>query len=154
MDVEDDGLEVDKDKIYSIGYQGRSWGEFVEILEKNEIHYLIDVRSVPHSRRKEFDKKKLKEGLDEHGIIYTNLKKLGGKGIEDYEGYMETQIWKKGYEKLKTLAREERTAMMCLEKDPRECHRRYIIETLREDGWEVVNIGKGKSWKDTGLDDF
>ncbi|MFO7992101.1 MAG: DUF488 domain-containing protein [Thermoplasmata archaeon] len=141
-------------KIYTIGYQGRTFDEFVDmLLEKNVVH-LVDVRSSPTSRREEFRKEELKKRLFRKSILYVHMPELGGLIEGDYREYMKEEAWKNQFRELEELAEEGVTAIMCLEKDPMRCHRRFIAERLAERGWEVIHIGKGASWKEKSLDDF
>ncbi|MGM0405356.1 MAG: DUF488 family protein [Thermoplasmatota archaeon] len=141
-------------KIYTIGYQGRTIAEFLKLLKKYEIDHLVDVRSYPTSKMQDFSKKNLKDTLFKKSFMYKHLPGLGGLGDEVYKKTMLSDRWKSSYEKLKDLAKDGTTAMMCLEKDPSQCHRRFISDRLKKEGWEVVHIGKGGSWKRRSLEDF
>lgn len=147
-------LVKDVEKIYTIGYQGRTFEEFLDmLLEKNVVH-LVDVRSSPRSRREEFRKEELKKRLFRKSILYIHMPELGGLIEGDYREHMDNQGWKGSFRELEGLAKDGATAIMCLEKDPMRCHRRFIAEKLEENGWEVIHLGKGASWKEKSLDDF
>ncbi len=141
-------------KVYTIGYEGKSREEFLDILEDKSINHVADVRSVPRSQRNEFSKKNLKDFLFHHGIMYVHLPELGGMRDEDYREVMKEEEWEEAFQELRELAQEGRTAMMCLEKDPMRCHRRFIAERYEEKDWEVVHLGKGGSWSGKTLEDF
>ncbi len=141
-------------KVYTIGYEGKGFDEFLELIEKYGIKQIADVRSYPTSKRSEFDKENLKEELFKAGIKYRHLGRLGGLRDKDYQEIMEEDDWHSEYEKLKGLAEEKNTVILCLENNPMKCHRRFIAEELEKDGWEVVHIGEGGSWKGKKLDDF
>ncbi len=141
-------------KISTIGYQGRTIDDFLNLLKKYDIDHLVDVRSYPTSKMQDFSKKNLKDTLFKRSVMYKHLPGLGGLGDEDYKETMLSDRWKSSYKKLKNLAGDGTTAMMCLEKDPSQCHRRFISDRLEEEGWEVVHIGKGGSWKKRSLEDF
>lgn len=141
-------------KVYTIGYEGKDIDEFLELLRKKGVQHLVDVRSYPTSRREKFDKENLKDRLFHESILYKHIPEMGGLRDEDYEEVMEEEDWKEGFEELKEIASEGKTVLMCLEKDPMRCHRRFIAERLEEEGWEVVHIGRGGSWKEKSLDDF
>ncbi|MFW5906742.1 MAG: DUF488 family protein [Candidatus Natronoplasma sp.] len=140
-------------KVYTIGYEGKDIEGFLELLEEKGISRLIDVRSHPRSHREKFNKDNLKEELFQKSILYKHLSGVGGLR-EDYDEVMEREEWREGFEEIKNLAEEGRTVLMCLEEDPMECHRRHIAEELEKDGWEVVHITEGTSWKEKSLDDF
>jgi len=141
-------------KIYTIGYQGKSIDEMIELLRKYGIQHLVDVRSLPRSRLNDFNKEKLKESLFHKSIYYKHKPELGGLIDSDYRDRMKTKEWKIAYNELKELAEEGKTVIMCMEKDPLKCHRRFIAERLEEDGFDVVHIGKGGTWKEKRLEDF
>ena len=67
--------------IYTIGYGSRSIEEFVEVLQRFDIAYLVDVRSAPYSRYKpEFSKAELAAELQRFGIRYLFMgDTLGGQ---------------------------------------------------------------------------
>lgn len=142
------------DKIYTIGYEGKSKDEFLKILNRIGINHLVDVRSVPRSKRQEFNRDEIRDWLFHKSIMYVHMPELGGLWEQPYQEVMETDEWRESYSELVELAEDGRTAMMCLEKDPMRCHRRYIAERLKEGGWEVIHLGRGKNWKDKDLDDF
>lgn len=141
-------------KIYTIGYEGKSIDEFLKLLSEKGITRVIDVRSKPHSKREEFDQEDLKDTLFKKSMMYKHLPSLGGMEKEDYKEAMGSEEWRSGYRELKSIAEEGPSVMMCLEKDPMQCHRRFISERLEEEGWDVIHLGRGGSWKEKRLDDF
>ncbi len=140
--------------IYTLGYEGKTLEEFIKLLLDKGINHLVDVRSIPRSRREDFNDDKLKDTLFGKSIMYVHIPALGGMLEDDYPMAMDRESWRDAYHELKELAAKGPTAMMCLEKDPTRCHRRHIAERLEEDGWEVIHMGKGGSWKKRSLDDF
>ena len=141
-------------KIYTIGYEGRSREEFLKLLSEKGITHLVDVRTSPYSSRGEFNKENLKKTLFNKSILYKHKEAMGGLYEEDYQELMKGEEWKESYQELKELASKGPTVIMCLEKDPMRCHRRHIAEKLKEEGWEVIHLGRGGSWKERSLDDF
>ncbi len=141
-------------RIYTIGYEDKEIKEFLNLLTDKRIKNLIDVRSFPKSRRSFFSKENLKKKLFESGIYYKHLGALGGLDEDDYKTRMEEESWNEAYSELLKLASENKTVIMCLEKDPMKCHRRFIVEQLEVDGWDVVHLGKGGSWKERHLSDY
>jgi len=144
----------DVNKVYTMGYEGKGFDEFLELLEKYSIKQVLDVRSYPTSKRNEFSKDDLKEELFKASIKYRHLAQLGGLRNKDYRKIMKEEKWRKAFEKLKNLAKEKKTVILCLESNPMRCHRRFIAEKLEKEGWEVIHIGEGGSWKEKKLDDF
>ena len=67
---------------YTIGFSNRSWDETVRILNTHGIECVIDIRTLPGSRRMpQFNLENLKEQLPRIGIDYVHLKSLGGLRI-------------------------------------------------------------------------
>ena len=64
-------------RIFTIGYEGATVGEFLAALEKAGVKRVIDVRALPSSRRPGFSKSPLGAALGEAGIDYVHLKALG-----------------------------------------------------------------------------
>jgi uncharacterized protein (DUF488 family) len=127
--------------IYTLGYGGRGLEDFVEILERNVIDVLVDVRRFPKSRCPGFSKDDLEVRLTENEVRYVFMgDTLGGFRRGGYEKYTGTAEYERGINDLLELAHHGRVAIMCKERSPRGCHRRYISETLRERGIEVVDI--------------
>lgn len=141
-------------KIYTIGYEGKDIRDFIQLLKENSIETVIDVRSYPTSKRENFDKESLKEKLGNENIGYRHYPELGGLTDQDYKEKVKTESWKMVFGKLKSTASKHRSAMMCLEKDPMRCHRRFIAEKLGQEGWAVTHIKSDGLWKGKRLDDF
>jgi len=66
------------DTVYTIGYAGKEWKDFLTVLKDNEIELLLDVRESGESRYKpEFNESVLKRSLEEQGIEYERRGELG-----------------------------------------------------------------------------
>lgn len=131
--------------IWTIGYERLLPGALVAELEAAGVERLIDVRYRPQSRRAGMSKTRLGRLLAEHGIAYEHRRALGtppdlrwlyraGRIAEGAAGYRE-HIEATAAQDLDDLSAElaagPRTALMCLEADPAECHRRVLTEALR-----------------------
>jgi uncharacterized protein (DUF488 family) len=65
--------------VYTLGFSNRSWEETLRILRAFRIECLIDIRTLPGSRRTpQFNLEHLKRALPEAGVEYFHLKNLGG----------------------------------------------------------------------------
>ncbi len=137
-------------RIWTIGYEKLLPGELVAELEANGIERLLDVRIRPQSRRAGMSKTRLGELLAEHRIAYESRRELGtppdikidfkqgriDAGRERFAAYVEEER----HEQLDALADEllagdppaARTVLLCLEEDAAVCHRRVIVERLRD----------------------
>src|SRR5678815_3040625 len=65
--------------IYTIGHGRHAFADFLELLQKYEIEFLCDVRSVARSRWPQFNGLVLAELLRDNGIGYEHLPETGGK---------------------------------------------------------------------------
>lgn len=131
-------------ELATIGYQGASLENFVAALRAAGIAVLIDVRWVPWSRRPEFRKEALAKTLGDAGIAYVHLKGLGNPSIGreaaeagDRQAYPRTYLdhlnsgaAQADLARAAELARKGGACLMCLEKDPNHCHRRYVAAAL------------------------
>jgi uncharacterized protein (DUF488 family) len=126
-------------KVYTIGYAGRKFELFLEILKANGVEVLVDVRSFPTSKYPEYRKEFLEKELPRHGVEYLHLVELGGlRG--SYERHMQSEEFRNGVERLLGLARERICCMMCREIDFRYCHRRFISKYLEMRGVKVQHL--------------
>jgi uncharacterized protein (DUF488 family) len=143
-------------RLWTIGYERLLPGALAAELEHAGIRRLIDVRYRPQSRRQGMSKTRLGALLAEHGIAYEHRRSLGtppdlrwlfknrrvAEGRESFRAHIEETA----AEELDALAAEldtaPRTAFLCLEEDPAECHRRVLAEQLlvRRPDLEVVDL--------------
>lgn len=124
-------------EILTIGHSNLSIGHFVNLLKDSQIVCLVDVRSVPYSKHNSaYSKDNLSFELSKHGIEYIWMgDSLGGRrhdlqsslGRRHDEAYDNDPLYRHGVTALINKALEKRTAMMCSEDNPRECHRHKII---------------------------
>lgn len=141
--------------VYTIGYEGRKLDEFIELLKKNNIKGLVDVREIPLSRKNGFSKSVLSKAIEDSGIVYRHYQELGSpKELrhklweeKDYQEFFKAYSeWlfspsaKTHLEDLEGLAHIRTTAIMCFEKDVEKCHRSIIKKKLIQDGFKVVDI--------------
>lgn len=129
-------------RIYTVGYGNRKLQDFIATLKRFEVEQLMDVRFFPTSKWPEYKKENLELELSKNGITYLHLKELGGFRKKGYATHMKTKEFKIGMERLLKLAENKTTAIMCVERSPTACHRRFIAKKLEELGWEVVHIIK------------
>ncbi|MEM2930487.1 MAG: DUF488 domain-containing protein [Thermoproteota archaeon] len=128
-------------RIWTIGHGSLSKDFFTSLLKKHGINLLVDVRRFPTSKVEHFRKENLEKWLPEEGVEYLWLgEELGGFRRGGYEKHMETMLFRKGIERLLDLARDRRVCIMCLETDPKYCHRRFIARHLRTRSVRVLHI--------------
>ena len=140
-------------RIFTIGYEGATVGEFLAALQQAGVKRVIDVRAVPNSRRPGFSKTPLRNALAETGIDYVHLRALGTpadgraaaragrqKDLERiYAGQLELPEAIAEGAQMIDLAEEEPSAVLCYERDPAECHRTLLLAAVTPDA-EVVHL--------------
>lgn len=140
-------------KLYTIGYEATTMGEFLDALKSAGVERVIDVRAVANSRRPGFSKTPLRNALAEVGIDYAHLRSLGtpadGRAAaragrhEDlkriYSAQLDLPEAIVAAEQLRELAMERPSALLCYEKDPAGCHRTLLWRAALPDA-EVVNL--------------
>ena len=139
--------------LYSIGYGSRTIADFLETLKAHQITCVIDVRSSPYSRFKpEFSKEPLESALRRAGFRYMHLGDLLGGQPADPRCYVDGKVsyeivrakpfFLEGIDRLRNASRQrDRTAMMCSEGRPEQCHRAKLIgEALAALGISIAHI--------------
>jgi uncharacterized protein (DUF488 family) len=135
-------------KIYTLGTDRRSEEDFTEILLAYSIQSLIDVRSFPRSKIHIFSRENLQDLLKREGIEYHFLgKELGGFRKGGYTSYIISDEFIKGIDLIESIALYKMSVIICAEKLPWKCHRKWISRELHKRDWEVDHIiDKGKVW--------
>jgi len=142
--------------VLTIGHSTRTIEEFLSVLKAHGVERLVDVRSIPKSRRvPQFNSVALAASLREQGIEYVHLKSLGGlrhpkkdsintswrnASFRGYADYMASEEFRGGLQRLLQLASAKRTAIMCAEAVPWRCHRSLIGDALLVRGVHVEDI--------------
>jgi uncharacterized protein (DUF488 family) len=128
--------------VYTLGHGDRELPEFLECLESFEIRVVADVRSYPASRKfPRFSREALEPAVAAAGLSYRWLgRELGGFRPEGYGAHMETELYREGFARLREIAREAPTCLLCAERDPAGCHRRHLARALEERGLTVRHI--------------
>ncbi len=135
-------------KIYTLGTDRRSEEDFIEILLAYNLRALIDVRRFPRSKIQTFTRSTLETILKREGIEYHFLgDELGGFRKGGYTAYALTGDFAKGIEMLESIAADKLSVIICAERFPWKCHRKWIAKELHKREWEVEHIiDKGKVW--------
>lgn len=128
-------------EIFTLGTSTRELREFFEILKYYEIELVIDIRRWPVSKKfPHFNKEYLAGVLKNEGIEYLHLEDLGGFRKEGYEEYMKSQAFLKALLRVIEEAKRKRVCLICAERFPWRCHRRFIGRALKERGFSVKHI--------------
>jgi len=136
--------------VVTVGHSDRSARELLYLLRGQGVTLVADVRSAPWSRRHpQHSRPSLERSLGEAGIGYAWLgATLGGLREEGYGAWRETAEYRRGLEELVALARRETVAVLCAERDPAHCHRRFIAEDLQQRGLRVRHVLGPDDWQD------
>ena len=127
--------------IYTLGTSTRSTEEFIELLSSHGVEVVVDVRRFPSSRFEHFRREKLAGLLSEAGIGYVYMgEELGGYRRGGYQNFTATPEFQAGLKKLEEVAQKKRAAIICAERFPWRCHRRFIALELEKQGWQVNHI--------------
>jgi uncharacterized protein (DUF488 family) len=147
--------------IYTIGHSTRPFDESLALLEKNGIKRLIDVRTIPRSRRNpQYGQERLTASLAAAGIAYEHAPALGGlrkkqpgvdpqrnawwqnQSFHNYADYALSREFQESLQSLRVAAASEPCAVMCAEAQYSQCHRQIIADHLMAGGARVLHIVK------------
>ncbi|MGH6664863.1 MAG: DUF488 family protein [Pseudolabrys sp.] len=132
--------------LFTIGYEQAKAAAVLDELKRAKIDLLIDTRAVAASRRPGFSKRQLAAALDEEGIAYIHLQKLGtpaaGRAAAKSGDYdMLWRIYDKHIKKpeaqealgeLTSLIKSgKRIALLCYCRNPNTCHRSRIVANVK-----------------------
>jgi len=129
--------------VFTIGHSTHPLDRFIALLKRHSITALCDIRSIPYSRMNpQFNRENLKKSLRENDIVYIFLgKELGAQskdascyeqGKVQYDRLAQTDLFRKGIERVREGMKGYRIALMCAEKDPLECHRTILVSRYLE----------------------
>jgi uncharacterized protein (DUF488 family) len=124
----------------TVGHSNYSCDTFIKILACHQIQAVIDIRSTPYSRRNpQFNRETLKTDLQLHDIMYIYMgDRLGGRhtdpklllpgGNVDFSRVRGLALFQEGIQQVVAhISTGERTALMCAERDPFDCHRFMLV---------------------------
>jgi uncharacterized protein (DUF488 family) len=143
--------------VFTMGFSNRSWEETVVILRTHEIQRLIDIRTLPGSRRTpQFNQENLQRRLPEAGIEYIHMKSLGSlrkpvrnltinagwhnDGFRAYADYMQSTAFTEALETLLQQITGKRSVYVCTEAVFWRCHRQLVSDALVVRGLRVGHI--------------
>ena len=133
-------------KVLTVGHSTRPIENFLELLTAHGVERVVDVRTVPKSRRNpQFGQDALPASLKAAGIGYTHMPALGGlrraradspntgwrnASFRGYADHMQTPQFAQALEEVIELSKEHCLALMCAEAVPWRCHRSLIADAL------------------------
>lgn len=130
--------------LVSIGYEGRTASELIQLVADLRVQTLVDVRLTPLSRKPGLSKTRLGDALTQVGIGYVHLPALGNPkdnrepfhngatetGCIRFSALLAKPTAVAAMDQLEALARDGLTAVLCFERDHARCHRQVIVDEL------------------------
>jgi uncharacterized protein (DUF488 family) len=131
--------------LMTIGYEATPAEAVLGRLEGAGVSLLVDVGAIAASRRPGMSKRGLAAGLSSRGIDYLHLRALGTpkegrlaarrgdvRALERiYAAHFATPEAQGEFAELKRLVAAGRPiCLLCYERDPHRCHRRFIAEAV------------------------
>ena len=145
-----------KPKLFTIGYEKAKPDAVMAELKRARVKLLVDTRAVAASRKPGFSKRQLSATLDENGIGYLHLQKLGtpDEGRQAARAGKLDTLWRiyakhlktaeaiEEMDELVTIVKSGQTVcLLCYERDKDCCHRTRIAEVVHErTGASVVDL--------------
>ena len=142
--------------VYTIGHSTHPFEEFVGMLAGHGIDYLLDVRTVPKSRRNpQYNRDVMPAALAAQGIDYDHEPRLGGlrhprpnsingawknDSFRGYADHMQTPEFDDAIQRLIELSHARTPVVMCAEAVPWRCHRSLIADALAARGIPALHI--------------
>lgn len=141
-------------QIFTLGYEGITFDEYLNMLILNNINAVVDVRKNPVSMKYGFSKKTLSNALTKLEIKYFHLPELGieseyRQNLDSFEQY---QVLFRLYEEtviihqemalkkiMNIYEQEKRIVLTCFEKDYKYCHRSVISKCIENMNQIKVN---------------
>jgi uncharacterized protein (DUF488 family) len=133
--------------LFTIGYEKAKPDAVMGELKRAKIDLLVDTRAVAASRRPGFSKRQLAATLDEEGIAYIHLQKLGtpaaGRAAAKsgdldtlwriYDKHIKTREAQEALGELLALIKSKKcVALLCYCRDPNTCHRSRIVAHVKK----------------------
>ena len=133
--------------LFTVGYEQAKPGSVLGELKRAKIELLVDTRAVAASRRPGFSKRQLAAALEEEGIGYIHLQKLGtpaegraaardgdtGALWRIYDRHIRGAEAQNDLRELITLIKTgKRIALLCYCRDPKTCHRSRIVANVKK----------------------
>jgi len=140
-----------KPDLFTIGHSNHPLDAFLGLLRQHSIQVLVDVRSSPYSSRlPQFNREPLKAALKAAGVRYLFLgEELGARrserncyvdGVARYDRIAKTPAFQSGIERVTRGIQKYRSALMCAEKDPLDCHRTILVCRHLRDVAQIQHI--------------
>lgn len=149
-------------KIWTVGHSNIKAEEFLDLLRKEDIERIIDVRTYPGSRYCPwYNQENMIDWLKESNVDYCHILNLGGRrthvkdsdenagwenvSFRSFADYMDNEKFAWGIETALEYSENQRCAIMCSEAVPWRCHRSLVSDALVALGHNVYHITNSKT---------
>lgn len=134
-------------QLFTIGYEGVTLEDYLKRLLLEDVHVLCDVRKNAFSQKYGFNKSQLENACKSVGIQYIHVPDLGinSDKRQDLRSQHDYDILFAEYDRTvipqnqqalhyvyDLILKEERVALTCFEKDPKQCHRSRVAKALMD----------------------
>ena len=155
---------------FTVGHSTRSLRQFADLLLGAGVQMVVDVRTVPRSRRNaQYNRDTLPGSLASLTIGYEHIAALGGlrgkqrdvpptvnafwqnQSFHNYADYAMGEEFHSGLLRLRELGHAAPCAIMCAEALWWQCHRRIIADYLIAEGETVFHILGAGQVKPAGM---
>ena len=145
--------------VFTIGHSTRTIPEFVDLLRHGSVELVIDIRTIPCSRRNpQYNEDALGAELQPYQLSYARIAALGGlrgrsagvptevnafwenKSFHNYADYALSDDFAAGLDELLDVSTDRRCAIMCAEAVWWRCHRRIVADYLLTRGRTVCHL--------------
>ena len=150
---------ADEPPIFTIGHSTRTIPGFVDLLRVGPVDLVVDVRTVPRSRRNpQYNEEQLGAELAPYQVGYARIAGLGGlrgrsrdvppelngfwvnQSFHNYADYALSPEFEASLGELLEVSSERRCAIMCAEAVWWRCHRRIIADYVMTRGRTVFHL--------------
>ena len=136
--------------LFTIGYEGLSFEDYLEELTERKIRAVFDVRKNAISRKRGFSKRALSESLEKSAIKYVHTPALGIDSkkrqavksdhahlLRYYKAHLSNE-GKRALKEIEKVFKEyKRIAITCFENDVNMCHRSRVAKAMADRlNWE------------------
>ena len=140
---------------FTIGHSTHNIEQFIELLKRHAIQWVVDIRSTPYSRyNPQFNRELFKTDIENNDISYLFMgDSLGAryddnnlcfadKPVVDFRKIRDLESFKEGINRItKGVKQGRKIALMCSEKDPLGCHRFVLVSyALVKSGITIKHI--------------
>lgn len=138
-------------RIYTLGTDHRLPYDFTRILAKYGVQVVFDVRRMPESKEEHFTRRGLENLCSSQGVNYVYLgNELAGPpegssfdgrfARHSYQRWQTSPEFQRGFGIIRQKLEKRVCCILCAERSPERCHRRFIGNLLADQGIDVVHI--------------